>query len=126
MRTKLFEVRDRATFIPCFAILMQPGIQIDPKTYEAERFLLRRAGYDPNVYLVMFGRMDEPSDATYDPNNHAGIGRTIPIAHRFVQEHWDELQSGDVIDVEFVLHEVDSPKTSEREERYISPSTRGY
>ncbi|KKL90716.1 hypothetical protein LCGC14_1901950, partial [marine sediment metagenome] len=40
--------------------------------------------------------------------------RTVAEAHRYVAAHWDELKSGDVIDVEFVLDETTEKKVSER------------
>ena len=35
-------------------------------------------------------------------------------AHRHIELNWDTLNSGDVIDVEFIRGEVDAPKVSER------------
>lgn len=116
MRTKLFEVRDRATFIPCFGVLMAPGLERTTlQVYENEAYLLRRSGFGfESRRLVMFGRLEEPTDATWDPHGHVGSGRTVPLAHRYVQEHWDELKSGDVIDVEFINGETPTVKVSER------------
>jgi len=35
-------------------------------------------------------------------------------AHKYIKEHWDELRSGSVVDVEFILGESKEPKASER------------
>jgi len=42
------------------------------------------------------------------------LARTMLEAHRHVAAHWNELQSGDVVDVEFILGETAAPKVSER------------
>ena len=38
----------------------------------------------------------------------------MPIAHNYVLDHFDELEDGDVVDVEFILGETEVKKTSER------------
>jgi hypothetical protein len=117
MQVKLFEVRDSATFIPCFGILMVPTseTQWGEARDVVEEYLLRRAGFgfDHPPYLVMFGRL-EGRGAEYDPYNWPGSSRTIRQAHIYVTEHWNELKSGAVIDVEFTLGERTEPKVSER------------
>ena len=121
MQIKLFEVRDRATFIPCFGILMAPTRTIGAgpfcdRTYrecDAEEFLLSRAGYGFEYPLVLFGRLED-GECQHDPYNWRGSARTMPEAHRHVSLHWNELSSGDVIDVEFILGEKATPKVSER------------
>jgi len=121
MEVKLFEVRDRATFIPCFAIRMKPSddapFRVPTEQRNAEVFLLRRAGfdwlnpdYDPHV---IFGRL-EAGECQYDPFAWGSMSRTMQAAHRFIQAHWAELRSGDVVDVEFILNETAQPKVSER------------
>jgi hypothetical protein len=110
MRVKLFEVRDRATFIACFGILMGGESML-----VAEKFLLRRSGFGLEDPLVLFGRL-EGGECQYDPYAwSARGGRTVAEAHRYVSEHWDELESGAVIDVEYVLGETAAPKGTERE-----------
>lgn len=118
---KTFEVRDAATFIPCVAVLCDPetwnlGVIVAEPT-EADVYLLRRAGYGA-PRLVIFTRLDgHPSNiAPYDPFEW-GRNRTMTVAHEYVSGHWDELESGVVIDVEFILGESKKPKESERTER---------
>jgi hypothetical protein len=113
METKLFEIRDKATFIPMLAIRL---FYRSPE----ERFLLRRAGYaqeqitevlvDHEPYVILCQLNGDR--ATYDPYNWGG--RTYPVAHRHIIERWATLKSGDVIDVEHILGERPSPKLSER------------
>lgn len=96
---KLLEIRDRATTIPAMAI----------RVSGEDGWLMRRAGFgDPMVYLVMLAT----ERACYDPYNWGG--RTMPVAHNFIAEHWDEIADDEVIDVEFILGETSAAKQSER------------
>lgn len=106
MEVKTFEVRDRATFIPCI------GIRIGAfETEGADQYLVRRAGYgDP---IVLFGRLDG-GDFHYDPYEWGGGARTMQQAHRYVEQCWKNLHSGEVIDVEYILGEKPTRKMSER------------
>ena len=107
MIAKALEVRDKGTFIAVLAVDMNP-------TVDAQHYLLRRCGYAcdgrPNVILT---RLDGSGKATND--YYAWGGRTWPVAHRYIIEHWAELQDGDVVDVEHILGESPAPKRSERE-----------
>lgn len=95
---KLIEVRDRATFIPAMAI----------RVSGEDGYLMRRAGFEsPMVYLVALA----VEKACYDPYNWGN--RTMNTAHLFIQDHWEELKDGDVVDVEFILGESAAPKQSE-------------
>lgn len=100
MDTKLLEIRDRATFIPAMAI----------RVSGQDGYLMRRAGFGdvPMVYLVMLAT----EKCRYDPYNWDNM-RTMGNSHNYIEEHWDELQSGDVVDVEFILGESKQPKLSE-------------
>lgn len=98
MTNKLFEIRDRATFISALAIQVSG----------ADGYLMRRAGFEsPMVYLVALAT----ERACYDPYNWGN--RTMANAHHYIAEHWDELKGGEVIDVEFILGESKQPKQSE-------------
>lgn len=107
MQVKALEIRDRATFIPAFAMQMQPD-------NEGQRYLLRRAGYscqtDDNI--VILGMLNNPARSAYDP--YDWNDRTMKTAHEYIQKNFDDLSNGDVIDVEFILDETDEPKESER------------
>jgi hypothetical protein len=106
MIAKLFEVRDRATFLPVIATSMTSPAN------EAEFYLLRRAGYGVQP-LILLTRLDaDGRPANYDP--YAWGDRTMRVAHQHIQDHWLTLESGDVVDVEYILGERDAPKVSER------------
>lgn len=113
MEVKLFEVRDRATFMPVMAVKLATRD-------EREAYLLGRAGYareavegtadvEPYVILVTLVAVE----AEYDPFQWSTRARTLPAAHQHIIAHWDELKSGDVVDVEYVLGETQAPKVSE-------------
>jgi hypothetical protein len=113
MIIKAIETRDRDTFMPAIAIKMVASS-------EAERYLLSRTGYGRNpgkgvsgYPLVMLLPM-RGGAATYDPYSWEGGARTWPEAHRWIEQHFDEINDGDVVDVEYLLGETDTPKISER------------
>ena len=110
MKALALEIRDYGTFIPALAVDMAPG-------NDEQRYLLRCCGYScdgrPNVILT---RLDGNGKATNDP--YAWGGRTWPVAHNWIIEHWSGLRDGDVIDVEFILGERPEPKRSEREDSH--------
>ena len=111
MQAKALEIRDRGTFISALAIDMNPE-------NDSQRWLLRREGYPcdgrPNVILTRLDGNERGGDdkATNDP--YARGGRTWPVAHHWIIDHWNELQDGSVVDVEFILGERLEPKVSER------------
>lgn len=106
MQAKTLEIRDEATFIPALAVDINPD-------NDAQRYLMRRVGYPcdgrPNVILTA---LDGDGKATNDP--YAWGGRTWPVAHNYIIDHWDELSDGDVVDVSFILGETKERKISER------------
>lgn len=117
MKTKLFEVRDTGTFIPVLAV--QFGSDID-----VERWLLARAGYGPEcrdqcryVWLSKIAS-SEPGNSTYDPHGWPSSSRTMQVAHQHITEHFDDLETGAVIDVEFILRLQTTIKDSERLEEF--------
>ena len=107
MQLKTFEVRDRMTHIPAFAIRMSDD---DP----TQSYQLRRAGYAPgNKSLVLFGYLSG-GQVNFDPHSWKGQSRTMSTAHTYIQDNWDILNNGDVIDVQYILDETDEIKKSER------------
>ena len=54
----------------------------------------------PDVYVTSASR-DHPR-------------RTMPTAHKWIIENWDELEHGQVVDVEFILGIASEPKIAER------------
>lgn len=111
METKLFEVRDRGTFIPVICTCLRPS-------NEADRYILGRTGFglEPNVQAsyVLYASLEEDK-IHYDPVYWDN--RTRQCSHDYIRDHWDDLKSGEVIDVEFILGETDEKKESEAARR---------
>lgn len=88
LHCKTIEVRDRGTFIPCCAILVDPAAVA--RGQDADRYLLRRAGWaenEPNIILVRLEGRGRPAAAgdAYDwPENG---GRTMRLAHEHVRDN---------------------------------------
>lgn len=116
MNIKLFEVRDRSTFLAVMAIVLRGPVS------ERELWLLRRAGYDgsqitgpeENVERYVILCKLDGVEAQYDPHAWSGRSRTMPLAHDYIIKNWKNLTSGEVIDVEFILGESKLPKDSEQ------------
>jgi len=106
----MFEVRDRRTFMPVMAIKPEG-------TSDGENFLLSHAGYGngpttQKTYVLLVDMSEPPGTLNYDP--YAWGDRTLTHAHMYIADHFDELESGQVVDVQFVLGETAQPKPSER------------
>ena len=124
MKTILLEVRDRMTFIPVVAMSTEsyrPGVDDVSRltlhqrsNLEARRYLLCRSGYSPDGETIILVNLND-CRASNDP--YGWNGRTMTVAHEFIEQNWDKLSDGDVIDVEFILGETTVKKTSERLER---------
>ena len=102
METKVFEILDRMTCIPAIAVHVAP-------TATRDTAILRRLGYRSSgttllCYLAT-GR------ACTDPRDWGD--RTMRTAHIHIEAYWPDLRSGDVVDVEHILGETDTPKASE-------------
>src|SRR5271157_4563611 len=114
METKLVEIRDEGTFIPVIATRMRSGD-------EAEHYLLRRCGYASDSPSVLLTALNGDGRAEWS-DYYAWRDRTFCIAHRYIEDHWDEIKSGDVVDVEFVLGESESPKQRDRKSTRLNSS----
>lgn len=101
METKVFEVRDRLTFIPIMAIRLN---QEDPQ----ERYLVRQSGWTAEFIFARINNMHFTMGIEWQKD------RTLGTVTRHIRENWNNLISGEVIDVEFVLGEVSKPKRAQR------------
>ena len=105
MKTTMIEIRDRITYIPAFAIKMTGESK-------EEKNLLSRAGYSLSNPSILLCRIDT-GEAHHDSYVWGQSIRTMSVAHLFIQKNFDEINSGDVVDVEYILGESDKPKCSE-------------
>ena len=112
MTSKTFEIRDRGTFIPVLAIRLDPADDRD-------RWLLARAGYGTTPeaqgeYVILYNLV-KVHEATYDAFGWQTTARTLPTAHRYIIENFNDLPNGAVVCVEYILGERGEPKKSEQE-----------
>ena len=107
MEVKMLEVRDAGTFIPILCIRPVPE-------NEGQRYLLRRDGYAGNEseHCIIVVKA-QCRGCSYDPYNWDT--RTMQVAHNYIESKWHLLNDGEVIDVQFILGETETPKVSERE-----------
>ena len=109
MEFKLFELRDRCTFIPLLCIKPQgcmTGLELHPFIAK----MAHRFGYQGS-HAVIAMHMAKPEFCKSDP--YEWEDRTFKTAHKYVITHWEELKTGDVIDVQYILGETDKLCESE-------------
>lgn len=116
MRAKLIEIRDEGTFIAALAVDVEA-------VNEAERYLLSRTGFTPHQHAPRFVLLSSnlsshPMDMTYDVADWGVYGqRTYQTVHKWLKDTaWDEIEPGQVVDVQYILGETSAPKRPEREE----------
>jgi hypothetical protein len=101
-RSKLFEVRDRATFIPVMAVELYLR-----SSREAELFAsVGWQGLNRET-VILLSRLDGAA-SHYDVYDWGD--RTMSQAHHYILNNFDELVSGDVVDIEFILGETTTKK----------------
>ena len=118
MIAKTFEIRDRMTFIPVLAVKLEP-------CNEADRYLLARAGFgiDPvtqSGYVILTKINDNEGLSTSDPYSWPGGLRTMQEAHKYIRFNFASLESGAVVDVEFLLGEKPAPAMSEHAQQIMT------
>lgn len=109
MEAKLFELRDKATFIVLLAVKLDP-------TCDKDRYLLSRAGYgrtdvDQSEYILLMNASSGNGEF-----NCEFYDRTYAQAQLYLRHMWSTLKSGDLLDIEFILGETEVPKISEGDE----------
>ena len=100
IESKVLEIRDAATRIDALAIRMKGCNPI-------QQFYFRCCGYPEDGTSIMLMVL-YTGKATNDPYEWESLGlgpRTMPVAHDWIINHFDELKDGDVVDVEFILNE---------------------
>lgn len=106
MKVKCLEIRDRATFLSVICVHPAPD-------NEAQRWLLRQDGYSGSNTESCIIMIDHQCRGVhYDPFDW--VDRTKQVAHKWIRANWDQIADGDVVDVEFILGESTTKKTSER------------
>ena len=103
MKIKLFEVRDIDTFIVISAIKTD-------SFNESEAFLLKRSGFNPGDNIIVTNMNTLASNYHSDKWND----KTMQTVHAFLEEKFDELGHGIVLDAEYIRGEAPKPKRSEK------------
>lgn len=108
MKSKIFEIRDRATYIPVLAT----ATNIDACDLVIECCHLKLANYGKYSPLIILTKINSnPLQSAYSPDEWGD--RTMSTAHAYIEEHYNELPSGTVIDVQYILGETKNPVRSE-------------
>jgi len=107
MKSIILEIRDRLTSLSVLAVEMKSDIVI-------ERHHLRRYGFpDGDNPLILVSNMDT-GETHFDHFEWRQTSpRTLFYAHKYIADHFGELKTGDVIDVEFLNGETKISKESE-------------
>lgn len=109
MQTKLFEVVDGATRLSVLAVRLEGGT---PK----ENWLLERVGLgEGSAYKVQMTDL-ELNKTHRDPFKWRSDSRTTFEAHLYIQKNWDNLKTGDLIDIRVIVGESDFPVSSKFKE----------
>jgi len=111
---KYFEVRDSMTFIPVVAFRPSAGAISQGMSDQVRRIVehgLSRSGWSRGASSVIVCRLDRVS--AHSDQFEWGNNSTLYTAHRFIADNWDDLVTGAVIDVEFILGEKSTVKVSE-------------
>ena len=112
MICKCVEIRDSGTFIPALAVKLEADNEVD-------RYLIRRAGFGGEMSYVMLADLDGGTQRAHtDPFDWPMNPRTMHQAHLWLIAHFDEIEPGAVIDVEYELGLTNMKKRSERYEQY--------
>jgi hypothetical protein len=115
MHIKVLEVRDALTFIPVIAICVAGKDDF-------ERYLVAKAGYgltfDEQKEFVLMSPLVGGFSNRIEYDHHKWEDqRTLGNAHKYIREKFWGLQTGEVIDIEFILGEKSEPKKSQRTEK---------
>jgi len=102
METKFIEIRDSMTFIPALALKMDGN----------DSWLAWRAGYSKTQDYILLMHLNQ-LEATYDPYKWSN-GRTMFQAHKWLQDNWDSVEDGGMVDVEHILGEKQEQSTTEQ------------
>lgn len=107
---KIVEIRDRITCIPAFAIRIVPSLEL-------ELFLFSHCGYDIYNPCILLISIQAPWLSARSSDEWHNSPRTMPTAHKWIEENFDSIQPGQVIDVEYILKEKDSASLGIIQER---------
>jgi hypothetical protein len=103
MRSKFIEIRDANTLITAIAIKTAPDS-------DEEKAFYRHSGWGESSVILI--KINGEARAEYDPFVWFG-SRTMREAHRYIERHYDEIPNYGLVDVQVLLGETTTPKTSD-------------
>lgn len=105
---KFLEIRDVGTTIGVMCVAT-----VSTKDPILNKFMWH-AGFGPSQAEIIIVKLDG-CEAHYDRHlwNPGSRIRTMQAAHHYIKAHWNELKSGDVVDVEFNNGETVNQKAPE-------------
>lgn len=119
MIVRVIEIRDRHTYIPAVAMRMIPVSEVRHAGHATESMLARASlyrsvGFWSGGQVILMRLADQEAHAdVYDWAN----SRTMQTAHKWLEESFDAVEDGQVVDVEFILGEkAESSKPQRLEE----------
>lgn len=105
MKSKFIEIRDAGTRITAIAIKTEGE-------NEKEHQFFRSGGWGANSVILL--KTNGETIVNYDPFEWRSNGtRTMFEAHRYIQEHFDDIENYSVIDIEYILGIKQTIKESE-------------
>lgn len=108
MQAKLLEIRDRATCISALAVKLN---RIESSN-DGEGFILGREGIISESFIVLYSF--SRNEGYIYPTDWGSDTRTMLVVHQELVDNWDKYQTGDVIDVRYILGENEEPAESDR------------
>jgi hypothetical protein len=72
-----------------------------------------RSGFPADGSGVIVMKLDGQHDAHHNAHDWV-YARTMKEAHKYIEANFHKLETGDVVDVQFILGETKQPKKSER------------
>lgn len=105
--SKFIAVMDRGTRIPLIAFKMSPdGLK------EHVMFCTHGFGVLPHEYTFFYDV--NSGKCSYDPYK-IGDAYTLTPACKYIHDHWNEIESGSLVDAQYLRGETSEPRDWERE-----------
>jgi hypothetical protein len=131
---KFFEVRDKGKNVSVVCMdtwsnsridqeLRSSGVEVSiGDLSDSERAILQHAGLGMQIGVILYIHLHS-FITEYD--HYKWQDRTHATAHKYILENWEDLKSGEVIDVEFILKESKIKKKSQNKLYFTDPDFMG-
>jgi hypothetical protein len=102
MDYKFLEITDSMTWIPVIAFKIKTRT-----SFECRLMGLSGYGHIPDEYIFLMKIYGERPEVNHDVYGWEGSARTMPVAHQYLYDHWDEIKSGEMIAVEKIIEKTE-------------------